>query len=580
MDAGKRTISDLFNGNRLLKIPFFQRSYVWGEEQWSRFLSDMEFISATDKDYFLGSVILKQQTTPANSSIGDVRTIIDGQQRMTTMAIFLKVLGLKSGKNSTVMRLFTLDDDSLALQHNLGDTEAFNRIMKLSDLQDMDPKNSSILKAYNFFKAKIDPEILDVQRVRNRAQFVGIDLLATEDEQQIFDTINSLGVRLTTGELLKNYFFSPETIADYTLYWKPTFEADDECRVYWNTEINTGRLTRSNIEAFLAAFIQIKIQDPAYGVSADVKKIFRRSEGLFNNYKMFIESYVLAGLATEAEKNNALRSLISEIVAYAKIYRDNFDNSILDIETPSKGSVERLNVIVYGLDTTTVIPYAMFVLKNVQDPSEREAIFDYLEAYLLRRTVCKTQNNNYSDLFTENLIGQDIRTAAQLKDYIGNKDEESSLSMPSDIAVRDAFHHSVLPNRRATVVLYLIESKIRHTTLYSTSLSGFNHYSLEHLMPKKWRNNWGMANDPETRDEVLLRLGNLAIITSSLNSSVRDAAWPDKLNGTSSKGGLRAYAGSLETMREVLNKDVWDEDAISNRADWLADKAIAIWAIL
>lgn len=577
MDAGKRSISDIFNGNRLLEIPFFQRTYVWKEDQWSRFLSDMEFISATDRDYFLGSIILKQQATPASSSIGDVRTIIDGQQRMTTMALFLKVLGLKSDKDNTVMRLFTLDDNSLAIRHNLGDSEAFNRIMRLSALQDIDPGNSSILKAYNFFKAKIDSEKLDVQRIRNRAQFVGIDLLATEDEQQIFDTINSLGVRLTTGELLKNYFFSPETINDYNQYWKPTFEADDACREYWNTEITNGRLIRTNIESFLSSFMQIKVQDPAYGISAELKKVYRRSEGLFNNYKTFIETYVLANLSSEAEKKDAIRNLIAEIVAYAQIYRENFDDSLLDVETPSRGGIDRLNVVIYGLDTATVIPYVMFIIKNVTDPNEREAIFDYLEAYLIRRTICKTQNNNYSDLFTENLIGQNIRTAEALREYIAIKDEESSLSMPSDTALRNGFHHSVLPNRRATVVLYMLESKIRPSSLYSTNLSGFNRYSLEHLMPKKWRNNWGAANDPEARDEILLGLGNLAIITSSLNSSVRDAAWCHKLSGIRAKGGLRAYAGSLETMRDVLNKDAWNEEEISLRADWLAEKAISIW---
>lgn len=577
MDAGKRTISDVFNGNRLLVIPFFQRTYVWKEEQWARFLSDMEFISATDRDYFLGSIILKQQATPANSSIGDIRTVVDGQQRMTTMALFLKVLGLKSGKDNTVMRLFTLDDDSLAIHHNLGDTDAFNRIMTLSELEDIDPGSSSILKAYNYFKAKIDAGKLDVQRIRNRAQFVGIDLLATEDEQQIFDTINSLGVRLTTGELLKNYFFSGETINDYLQYWKPTFEADDECRNYWNAEITNGRLIRSNIESFLSAFMQIKVQDPVYGISTELKKVYRRSEGLFNNYKTFIETYVLANLSSEAEKKAAIRALIAEIVAYARIYRDNFDDNYLDVETPAKGGIERLNVAIYGLDTATVIPYAMFILKNVPDTDEQEAIFDYLEAYLLRRTICKTQNNNYSDLFTENLIGQDIRTAADLRHYIESKDEESSLSMPSDTAVRNGFHHSILPNRRATVVLYLLESKIRPAQIYTTHLPGLNSLSLEHLMPKKWRNNWGTANDPEARDEILLGLGNLAIISSALNSSVRDAAWSLKLSGIKAKGGLTAYASGLETMRDVLTKNVWNENTIFERADWLADQAISIW---
>ena len=96
-------------------------------------------------------------------------------------------------------------------------------------------------------------------------------------------------------------------------------------------------------------------------------------------------------------------------------------------------------------------------------------------------------------------------------------------------------------------------------------------------MPKKWRNNWGTANDPEARDEILLGLGNLAIISSALNSSVRDAAWSLKLSGIKAKGGLTAYASGLETMRDVLTKNVWNENTIFERADWLADQAISIW---
>lgn len=46
--------------------------------------------------------------------------------------------------------------------------------------------------------------------IMTNTQFVKIDLDEDEDEQQIFDTINSLGVNLTTAELLKNYFFSRE----------------------------------------------------------------------------------------------------------------------------------------------------------------------------------------------------------------------------------------------------------------------------------------------------------------------------------------------------------------------------------
>src|SRR5687767_9315068 len=97
MEAGKRTINDLFNGNKILEIPFFQRAYVWSTPQWERFLADMEHVSLTNKPYFLGSVILKQQWTTSGHSIGDKRTVIDGQQRLTTLTIFFKVLSLMTG---------------------------------------------------------------------------------------------------------------------------------------------------------------------------------------------------------------------------------------------------------------------------------------------------------------------------------------------------------------------------------------------------------------------------------------------------------------------------------------------------
>lgn len=577
MEAGKRTISDIFNGNRKLIIPFFQRTYVWKEEQWSRLIEDMEYISKTSKEYFLGSIILKSHPTPSNGSIGDVRTVIDGQQRLTTMAIFLKVLGLKTNQSNIVERLFTLDDGSIAMQHSQGDSEAFNRVMNLTELEDIDPVRSNILTAYKFFKENVDESKLSIQKIRNLAQFVGIDLTPTEDEQQIFDTINSLGVKLTTGELLKNYFFSKETIAQYNQMWRPAFELDDETRDFWEQDVTAGRIKRNNIEAFLSAYLQVKVQDPVYAVKSEDKVLYRRTEGLFNNYKSFLADYVATSDMDEDTRKQKIDEFIYDLTQYSKIYRNCFNAEALLSEVGAAPSLDRLNVIIYGLDGMTTIPYLMFIQKNVTDDSEKQKIYEYLESYLMRRLVCKTHNNNYSDLFTENLIGQNIQTVEALKDYIEQKDPASSLAMPSNLMVRKAFHNEIMPNKRATGILYLIESKLRNSAMYSTAMLGFNSYSLEHLMPKKWRNNWGIAIDPDNRDFVLQTLGNLAIITSSLNSAIRDADWDNKLAGTSSKGGLKKHAAGLVTMEAVLNSTDWDEDHISERADWLADKANEIW---
>ena len=125
----------------------------------------------------------------------------------------------------------------------------------------------------------------------------------------------------------------------------------------------------------------------------------------------------------------------------------------------------------------------------------------------------------------------------------------------------------------------MIESKIRPQQS-STTLLGFDNYSLEHLMPKKWRNNWKHCVSEEEdnkRDGILLTLGNLAIITQSLNASIRDADWITKLNGKNAKPGLKLCAAGLYTMQSVLNQNEWDEKCILDRAHWLYDKASRIW---
>lgn len=60
MDAGKRTINDIFYGIRILEIPCFQRAYVWDESQWESLLKDVETVSRSRTLNFMGSVIHKQ----------------------------------------------------------------------------------------------------------------------------------------------------------------------------------------------------------------------------------------------------------------------------------------------------------------------------------------------------------------------------------------------------------------------------------------------------------------------------------------------------------------------------------------
>jgi hypothetical protein len=76
-----------------------------------------------------------------------------------------------------------------------------------------------------------------------------------------------------------------------------------------------------------------------------------------------------------------------------------------------------------------------------------------------------------------------------------------------------------------------------------------------------------------------MSIGNLTIIPSSLNSSIRDSNWEIKKNGTINRPGLIQYASGLETFSQYLTEDIWDENKINNRANFLYEKAKMIWKV-
>ena len=258
------------------------------------------------------------------------------------------------------------------------------------------------------------------------------------------------------------------------------------------------------------------------------------------------------------------------------MFESTFDPGYCDADIPSAPGVERLNVLIFGLKNSTLIPYVLYVRKNAESSGEESEVFALLESYIVRRTLVQATTKNYNRLFTS-LILNEVKDAETLRKAL-EANEEATTYMPGDDEVRRAFEESCLYNLQSKGVLYLLESAIR-PDMSSTALLGFNQYTLEQIMPKKWRNKWGALDDEAAtrRDRKLLTLGNLAIITHSLNASIRDADWPTKKQGKGYKDGLALCAAGLATMAGALEKESWDEGDIADRAEWLADKALEVW---
>lgn len=571
MDAHKIIISEIFTGSRLLEVPFFQRAYVWQAEQWDRLLEDLRFVTSTRKPYFMGSIILKQgRELNTWEKYSDCKVIVDGQQRLTTILIFMKVLCLKNNENRLFERDFILEDDSIALQNGRSDFDAFKKVIEASSAEPINSETKSqIIEAFNYFCENVDPSLYNRSTIRQCLQFVCIDLTADEDEQQVFDTINSLGVRLTTAELLKNYFFNRNNVLEYEKNWVAVFEKDDDTKAYWDSIIETGRIRRSMIDIFFDSYFQIFVQDVSYNVSAEDKIMYARVDHLAKSYQHFINKYC----------NGAKTVLLTSLKEYAECFKECFDPSHCRRSIPATYGIERLNVIIFGMKNTTMIPYLLYIAKNVTNQNEFNQICRVLESYIMRRMVSHSTTKNYNNLFTSFILNQ-IRDADTLIERLSSGNDSTTF-VPTDADLENGFKHTHLYNLQSKGILYLIESGIRPANS-ATTLLGFNGYSLEHLMPKRWRNNWpSCINDAaaQERDSKLLTLGNLAIITQSLNASIRDSDWQTKKSGKKNSPGLNLCAAGLNTLSDALSKDKWDEEEIDTRACWLCSTAVNLWKI-
>jgi hypothetical protein len=278
VDTQVRNPQTVFMQPQRLVVPLFQRPYVWNEEnQWEPLWNDAVRVAErvlsrpTDKHHphFLGAVVLQQVQKQTGQM--QERIIIDGQQRLTTLQLFLDALRsqlLAVDALQAAMRIeplianaapfCTMPTDRFKVWPTNRDRSAFNAVMAAKQPVHYDAvghRGERMVEAHRFFGdqarewlAAGSPDALMTRAVaietvvRELLQLVVIDLTIDENAQEIFETLNARGAQLTAADLIKNFIFqrlleTGSNVEDvYQRNWKE-FETG-----FWETEVSFGRL--------------------------------------------------------------------------------------------------------------------------------------------------------------------------------------------------------------------------------------------------------------------------------------------------------------------------------------------------
>src|SRR3989304_2978529 len=93
LNAVTKSVNEVFSVNRKYLVPRFQREYSWTQEEIEEFWDDVsgqisqkQDGSISNEEYFIGCIVLVGEDTKFE------HLIVDGQQRLTTLTIFLRAL--------------------------------------------------------------------------------------------------------------------------------------------------------------------------------------------------------------------------------------------------------------------------------------------------------------------------------------------------------------------------------------------------------------------------------------------------------------------------------------------------------
>lgn len=552
MKASEKKIKDLFSeAKTFFAIPVYQRDYNWQEKHCKQLFEDILNVGK-DIDitsHFIGSIVYIHEGV---YGIGEKEFyVIDGQQRMITITLLHIALyhRLKESKEEYADEIYELylvnkfskRDIKLKLLPPEENLNILNKILEENweELEEYQDRN--IVKNYKFFKEIIsnysNEEIEYLLAGLDKIIYVDIALEKDKDDpQKIFESLNSTGLDLSQGDLIRNYILMDLEREKQNLVYKNLWLPIEN-----NCKISLGNEIKNYVSDFIRDYLTLK-----NGKIPSKPKVFEE----------FKEFY---------DKNNdeQLEDIKNFSEEYSHIIKPNTEK-----DKDIRKELENLKVLDQTVINTFLIGILRDYRKNKIVKNEILEILKLLQSYIWRRFITEKPSNALNKIFQ----GMYLRISKDQKYYKSLEESLLNQDFPTDDELKEALK---------TKNVYKDKEKLRYVF---KELENYNHNELidfenekitiEHIFPQKPNKSWKEKYSDYELEEMKTFKDTISNLTlTGSNANLGNKSFLEKRNDD-----IHGYKNSKLYLNKYLSKlNEWNLSAMEGRFEELFKNIVKVW---
>ncbi len=561
MKARETKFLDFIKKSPQFIIPIYQRTYSWTERECKQLWDDIIRTGSNDDitAHFVGSIVYIEKGLYQITSQSPL-LVIDGQQRLTTMALLIAALAKALEKLPEENRepfdgfsprklrnYYLVNPEEEGERHYkliLSQTDRDSLIAVVTGNEQPKEYSFRIAENYELFETWIAGCNGDLNALcKGIAKLVVVDIALSRDQdnpQLIFESMNSTGRELTQADLIRNFILmglEPALQTKlYEKYWRP-MELDFGQEAY-----------NTHFDGFMRYYLTVK--------TGKLPKM----DAVYDAFKIHARSKIIAEAGVE--------SLVADIREYTRYF------CAMALGTEEDKELKHAFYDLRELKVDVAYPFLLELyhdyVNEVLSQQDFLAAVRLIEAYVFRRAICAIPTNSLNKTFA-------TFTKSLKKDRYLEGIKAHLLLLPSyrrfpndeefkrELQVRDIY-----TVRRSSYCLRRLENYGRKERVELAE------YTIEHILPqndnlsKAWKDALG-AEWERLRETWLHTLGNLTL--TGYNSEYSDRSFVDKRDMT---GGFKE--SPLRLNQGLGQLEQWNEETIKERVQRMSEIALIVWS--